>query len=93
LPDGEAGVATLSQSGHAVEFVKDQYRHCKPILALGAGRQLLESTGIPMTLPDGGADTGLLLFEAGQAEAGFQAFAEAITQHRHFARETDPPLI
>ena len=25
--------------GQALEFVKDQYRHCKPILALGAGKR------------------------------------------------------
>ena len=93
LPDGDAGVSVLQSNGHALEFIKDQYRHCKPILALGAGRALLDAVGIPSTLPDGAADTGLLVFENSDTEAATQAFAEAIAQHRHFARETDPPLI
>ena len=38
LPDGEDAIKELSQLGQAMEFVKDQYRHCKPILALGAAR-------------------------------------------------------
>jgi catalase len=93
LPDGEAGVAMLRQSGHALEFIKDQYRHCKPMLVLGASQSLLEAAGIPMTLPDGGADSGLLTFADGDSDATIEAFATAIAQHRHFARETDPPLI
>jgi catalase len=93
LPDGDAGVTALGESGHALEFIKDQYRHCKPILVLGAAQTLLEAVNIPLTLPDGAADTGLLQFSAqDSAEAG-EAFAAAIAQHRHFARETDPPLI
>ena len=47
LPDGEGAVDTLSQNGHAMEFVKDQYRHCKPILALGLAASLLDEAGIP----------------------------------------------
>ncbi len=90
LPDGD--VAALKQSGHALEFIKDQYRHCKPILVLGASSSLLEAMNIPRVLPDGSADAGLLLFAAGD-DSGTQAFAEAIAAHRHFARETDPPVI
>ena len=39
--------------GHALEFMKDQYRHCKTILALGAGATLLDKADIPGTLPGG----------------------------------------
>ena len=38
LPDGEAAVKALLANGQALEFVKDQYRHCKTILAVGGGR-------------------------------------------------------
>ena len=34
-----------------LEFIKDQYRHAKPILALGTGADLLESAGVPSALP------------------------------------------
>src|SRR5262249_9788134 len=50
LPDGAAAVAALRADGRTLEFIKDQYRHCKPILALGAGAELLEACGIPRRL-------------------------------------------
>ena len=37
LPSGKAAIEVLGRSGQAMEFIKLQYRHCKPILAL-AGR-------------------------------------------------------
>ena len=41
LPDGDEAISALRADGRTLEFIKDQYRHCKPILALGAGEQLL----------------------------------------------------
>ena len=73
------------------EFVKDQYRHCKPILALGAGRRLLEKAGITGRLPDGAPDPGLV-FGTGE-DGSVDAFMAALAKHRHFERETDPPRV
>ena len=39
VPDGEEAAERLALLGQALEFIKDQYRHCKPILMLGAGRE------------------------------------------------------
>jgi len=93
LPDGESAVKELSQLGHAMEFVKDQYRHCKPILALGASTHMLEAAGIWTTLPDGGIDPGVLVCEEGDIKKVVAAFVDAIAKHRHFERETDPPRV
>jgi catalase len=93
LPDGQAGVDALMKSGHAIEFLKDQYRHCKPILVLGAASALLDKAGIPAALPSGAEDPGLLRFGVDDADAAFEAFVTAITKHRHYERETDPPLV
>jgi catalase len=93
VPDGEHAVKELSQLGHAMEFLKDQYRHCKPILALGAARTLLEGAGIWTTLPDGGPDPGVLHCEAGDVRDALERFAQAIVKHRHYERETDPPRV
>ena len=57
-PTATAAVEALAAVGQALEFVKDQYRHCKTILALGAGARLLEKAGIPRELPDGGERSG-----------------------------------
>lgn len=94
LPDGDEAVAALAQDGHTAEFIRDQFRHCKPILALGASRLLLTHAGLPLamdkSLARGG--TGLVVADADDAEAAAAAFLEALALHRHFGREMDPPL-
>ena len=90
LPDGDAAAA-LAKLGHALEFVKDQYRHCKTILALGAGAKLLEAANIPGSLPDGKKDPGLLRFN--RMEEGVATFIEAVARHRHPERYSDPPRV
>jgi catalase len=93
IPDGDAAAAALAQSGHAMEFVKDQYRHCKPILMLGAAATLLAKAGIPPQLASGAADAGLLQYEGNDTDRALAAFIEALSKHRHFERETDPPRV
>ena len=89
LPDGGAQDARVTD-GRAVEFVKDQYRHCKTVLAIGAARKILDKAGIPSDLPDGTPDPGLLL---AAAKVSPDDFIAALAKHRHFARETDPPRV
>ena len=91
LPDGEAGVRALASDGHTMEFVTNQYRHGKTILALGASRALVEKAGIPA--PAGGkGDAGLLMLSREDAQAG-KRFMAALAMHRHPERESDPPLV
>jgi len=91
LPDGAEALEALRADGRTLEFIKDQYRHCKPILALGAGEQLLRACGIDAALPDGQCDPGLII--ASDTSAVPEDFVAAIAKHRHFARETDPPRV
>ncbi len=92
LPDGEDAVAALARNGHTPEFIRDQYRHCKPLLVLGASRMLLDKAGVPAAAPDGGSDPSLIVAESLDATAG-QAFLTALAGPRNFARETDPPMV
>ena len=91
LPDGADAVNALRGDGRTLEFIKDQYRHCKPILVNGASQALLDECGIEAMLPDGRPDTGLVV--AADATAGADEFIAAIARHRHFERETDPPRV
>jgi catalase len=91
LADGAAAIERLLLDGRTMEFIKDPYRHCKAILALGEARQLLEAARIPETLPDGGEDKALV--RADTAAAGLDDFIEALCSPRDFARETDPPRV
>ena len=93
LPDGAEAVKELATLGHAMEFLKDQYRHCKPILAFGASSGLLEGAGIFATLPSGEKDPGVLLCEESNVAKAVTAFVEALARHRHFERETLPPRV
>ena len=93
VPDGQDAADELSARGHALEFLKDQYRHCKPMLLIGAARALLDAAGIPVKLASGEADVALLLVDAEKTAAAVPAFIAALTHHRNFARDTDPPRV
>jgi catalase len=92
LPGGKAAVIQLGNLGHALEFIKDQYRHAKPILALGAAAALVENAGVPAVLPSGKPDPGLLIGRQ-TAAAALPQFVKAIARHRHHEREMDPPAV
>ena len=92
LPSGADAVGRLREDGRTLEFIKDQYRHCKPVLALGEGEQLLEACGIAPSLPDGQPDRGVIV-EGAASKNLADTFIAAIAKHRHFARETDPPRV
>ena len=83
LPAGDDG---LAKYGQVLEFIKDQYRHCKAILALGATSAVIEACALPTALPDGSADPGLVMGDVA-------AFVAALAKHRVYERETDPPRI
>jgi catalase len=93
VPGGDTAAKTLATIGQAVEFIVTAYRHCKPILAIGAGRSVVENAGVPATLPSGDPDPGLVLVEDDEVDAALGTFVEAIARHRHFERETDPPIV
>ena len=83
----------LADSGHAIEFLKDQYRHCKPIMLIGNAHTLLAKAGIPIESAPGRQDPGLILMGREGVERAEPRFADAIAKHRHFGRETDPPRV
>jgi catalase len=91
VPDGEVAAKFLANTGQAVEFLQNQYRHCKTILVLGAGIKLLQKAGIGATLPSGEPDPGVIVVAPGKDAT--QAFVKALSQHRHVARDQDPPAV
>jgi len=94
IPEGADAIEQLTVDGRALEFLKDQYRHCKPILAIGdGGTDALALAGIPATLISGQPDPGLVMTRARDIIAGVQTFVAALAAHRHFDRETDPPRV
>jgi catalase len=89
----EAASAALARDGRVLEFLRDQYRHDKPFLVLGAGRQLVAAAGIPGALPNGEPDPGLIVADPAGLGAALAAFKTAVTRHKIYVRETDPPRV
>lgn len=92
-PGGHEDARNLGKVGQAVEFIREQYRHCKPILALGIGKDLIVSAGVKLILPSGELDPGVLAFQDEGIDDILPQFIEAIAAHRHYERETDPPIV
>ena len=78
--------AALAKSGQAVEFLKDQYRHCKTILVMGDATTVLSKAGISRE-----TDAGLILSREGSAPV--KAFLAALAKHRHVERNQDLPTV
>jgi catalase len=92
LPDGAKAVEALVRDGRALEFLKDQYRHAKTLLAFGASTALLEACGIDENLPDGQPDPGLVIARQ-SGDRTTSTFTAAVARHRHYERESDPPRV
>ncbi len=82
VPDGAKGATALAALGQAREFLRDQYRHCKPILLMGAGERLAAAAGMPA---DDRGDWAVV--------RDVQAFVGAVGKHRNWDRATDPPRV
>ncbi|MDN2716078.1 catalase [Janthinobacterium sp. SUN120] len=93
LPDGQGAVQQLGSDANALDFLRLQYRHCKPMLAVGAGKDLLDKADVPVTLPDGKPDPAIIVAPSGDVVKAVAAFKKALAAHRAFARETDPPRV
>ncbi len=91
LPGGDAAMPTLRGDARAIEWIKDQYRHCKSLLAIGGMKAIFDECGISPALPNGDPDPGVLLSD--DADSGVKNFIAAVALHRHWDRETDPPRV
>ncbi|MVW77724.1 catalase [Bordetella sp. 02P26C-1] len=85
---GHATADALVNNGLALEYVRDAFRHGKPLMAVGEGRRVFEAAGLPAA----DVDPGLLIVAKYDAIAA-KGFVAAIERHRHPERETDPPAV
>ena len=87
LPDGAAGVKLLGGLIEVTDFISNQYRHGKTILALGASEALIEKAGVVTTLASGDADPGVVTRGSANAGQAVNGFIAALGRHRHPERE------
>ena len=93
IPEGDSAIAILLRDAHALDFVRDQYRHCKPIWGLGDAMKLLLGADIPLALPNGEPDAALIETMGNHVDDGLALFEQALAGHRQLARELDPPAV
>jgi catalase len=81
-------------SGQVLEFIRDQFRHCKPLLVIGQVDTLRQALGLTLSSQTGKTPAGVIVNDdpAALAEA-IEAFIAALARHRHFEREEDPPAV
>jgi catalase len=82
VPDGDPAADELISLGHGREFLRDQFRHGKAILMLGAGERVVAEAGVPT---NDGSDWAVV--------RDIDAFVDAIGKHRNWDRSTDPPRV
>jgi catalase len=87
LPEGAVGVKALGARIEVMDFISNQYRHGKTILALGASKALIDRAGVAATLANGDADPGILIAAATKADGAVADFITALGRHRHPERE------
>jgi len=83
VPGGTRSIETLAQSGDALHFVAEAYKHAKPIAASGEGADLLQQAGVV-------EGPGVLIEDAPELVT---QFVEALGGHRIWAREAAAQLI
>ncbi|MYN45800.1 catalase [Pseudoduganella sp. FT93W] len=86
LPDGLQFDARDNEQRLA-EFLRDQYRHCKPIYAWGSGRDLLHALALAATTQPQSLTDDVILSEASQFDSGLAAFIALLARPRSYARE------
>lgn len=93
LPGAETEL--LRGNGQVLEFVRQQYRHCKPMLLLGDAGPAVAVAHLPTVLRNGEPDPGLFVAddEERSGAALVAGFAAALARHRPFERECDPPVV
>lgn len=87
LPDGAAGVLLLGGYVEVMDFISNQYRHGKTILALGVSKGILDQAGVAATMKNGEPDPGIVTGDAAKAEKAVMGFIAALGHHRHPERE------
>ncbi|MHA6479201.1 catalase HPII [Stutzerimonas sp. KH-1] len=78
VPGGADAAAAMAKSGEAKHYLLEAYKHLKPMVLLGDARQMLATLNLT---PDAG------LLEGDDVDAVFGNFAQALGQHRVWARE------
>ncbi|HEY0892971.1 MAG TPA: catalase, partial [Cellvibrio sp.] len=83
------GEASPPHSMDALDFVQQQYRHCKPVYVIG-DEELLALARVPATYANGTVDPAVIVDQKKMERSSLAQFKTALAAHRPFMREQDP---
>ncbi|WP_342612173.1 catalase HPII [Burkholderia ambifaria] len=78
---GDGDGRNLAHSADARHFVREAFKHLKPIAAVGSGRQLLSAAHLPDPAE------GVCVAQAADLDALLRTFSDEIGRHRVWSRE------
>jgi catalase len=90
IPGGKEAVEKLKKMGDALHFIKEAYKHCKPIAAIGEGVEIIDACKLPelLTFDVVSSDKGVVTSrKEGEGKAVTEQFIKAIAKHRFWERE------
>src|SRR5690554_4662458 len=94
IPEGKASIQAMLGEGDVLHFIKEAYKHCKPIATSGNGLQLFEKAFV-LGVDFAERDSKKIVSQKGVVTAGLKAkaddfleqFIEAVKKHRHWDRQ------
>ncbi|MBA2331048.1 MAG: catalase [Flavisolibacter sp.] len=90
IPGGKDAVEKLKKMGDTLHFIKEAYKHCKPIAAIGEGVEVIDACLLPelLTFDVVSSDKGVVTSrKEGDGKAVAEQFIKAIAKHRFWERE------
>ena len=87
LPDGTGAVKALGGLVEVMDFISNQFRHGKTLLAIGASQAMLARGGASAMLANGEPDPGIVIGAAARSDRAAADFIAALGRHRHPERE------
>ncbi|MCB0061235.1 MAG: catalase [Caldilineaceae bacterium] len=83
VPGGKQGAAALQENADALMFIKEAYKHGKPIGAVGEGVEVVNAgqVGDVLSSSDTAADLGIFIAKKSDKKSN-NAFVQALAQHR-----------
>lgn len=96
VPGGRAAVDKMREMGDVLHFIKEAYKHAKPIGASGEAIELLDACALPEQLlfdvPS--VDKGVVSSrDGGRRDEVVKLFKKALMQHRYWEREKNKEKI
>jgi len=96
IPGGRQSVDKMKMMGDVIYFIREAYKHCKTIAAIGEGAELLAACSLPELVISEKvtADKGVIAStESGNKEKVVEQFLAAMLKHRHWEREAVKDMI